>query len=237
MNKIRTCAVVFAVTLVGVPVFASTKPAEKKTADQDAGKLSTDGSAAIHDVSLARLAIFNGQPVSASKYTAQALTALDKAAMDNTAFTKAEFELKTPKGTVQPGSGATPSTTRITWIPIDGSMTLGEDYIETPEKAAGVAKANEQLKHGDHKQAMETLKLADINVSVVLELAPLDATKNGIKKAEELIDKGKYYEANQALKGVEDGFRFDVSDVDSPLKKAASKTANKAAVASAPARK
>jgi hypothetical protein len=123
------------------------------------GKLSKDGYKAMRDVSLARLAIFNGQPAEAKTYTNEAETALEKAKTDETAFTKAESDLKAPSGMVQHGSGATASATPTVWIPVDGSLTLGEDYIETPEKSAGVAKANEMLKEGEHKKAMETLKL------------------------------------------------------------------------------
>jgi hypothetical protein len=75
-------------------------------------------------------------------------------------------------------------------------MTLSEDYVDTPAKSAGVAKANQQFKAGDHKSAMETLKLADINVSFVSEIAPV---------------------------GVEDGYRFDVSDVEAGPKATAKK--------------
>jgi hypothetical protein len=110
-------------------------------------------------------------------------------------------------------------------------LTLGEDYIETPEKSAGVAKANELLKKGSHKQAMDTLKLADIDVSFVMEVAPLDKTMSGVKEAAKLIEGGKYYEANQALKGVEDGIRFDVTGVDSTPKKAAKEQAKPTAIA------
>mgnify|MGYP001791965325 CR=1 FL=1 len=67
---------------------------------------------------------------------------------------------------------------------------------------------------------METLKLSEINVSFVMEVAPLDKTISGIDQAAQLIDSGKYYEGNQALKGVEDGLRFDVADVNSSPKKA-----------------
>ncbi|MGA7809878.1 YfdX family protein, partial [Bradyrhizobium sp.] len=95
-------------------------------------------------------------------------------------------------------------------------------------KAASVAKANEQLKTGDHKQAMETLKLSEINVAFVMEVAPLDKTISGIDTAAQLIDSGKYFEGNQALKGVEDDIRFDVADASSGPAKAAS-TSDKAA--------
>lgn len=224
MKKLSICVVAFAISLAGFTAFAQEKTSTQSAADQDAGKLSKDGYAAIRDVSLARLAIFNGDPARAKTYTHEAQTALEKAKTDDTAFTKSESDLKAPAGTTQRGSGGTASTTPTTWIPVDGSMTLGEDYIDTPEKTAGVAKANEQLKKGAHKQAMETLKLANVDVSFVMEVAPFDKTTAGIEKAAKLIDAGKYYEANQALKGVEDGYRFDVTDVDATPKKAASKT-------------
>ena len=143
----------------------------------------------------------------------------------------AQDQYMAPAGTTQRGSSAAASTTPKTWIPVDGSMTLGEDYVDTPEKSSSVAKAKEQFKKGDHKHAMETLKLANIDVSFVLEVAPLDKTLTGIKKAAQLIDTGKYYEANQALKGVEDGFRLDVTDVDSAPKGAANKTPKAATAA------
>ena len=163
-------------------------------------------------------------------FTNEAQTALEKAKSDDTVFTKAEADLKAPAGVTQRGTGTTASTTPTNWIPVNGSMTLGEDYVDTPEKSAGVTKANEQLKKGEHQHAVETLKLANIDVSFVMEVAPLDKTTTEINKAAQLIDAGKYYEANQALKSVEDGLRFDVTSVDSTPKKAAA-TASKAATA------
>jgi len=95
-----------------------------------------------------------------------------------------------------------------------------------PVAVFGFIEANGLLKKGEHKQAMDTLKLANIDVSFVMEVAPLDRTTSGIKEAAKLIEAGKYYEANQALKGVEDGFRFDVRDVDSTPKEAAGETSS-----------
>jgi hypothetical protein len=222
MNDISKCAVVLSITLVALPVFAAAKSTTESTPDKDFGKLSTDGSKVLQDVGLARLAIFNGQVTEAKRYTEEAMTAVEKAKNDDSVFTKAEADLKPPAGMTQPGA-ATASTTPIKWIPMDGSMTLGEDYPATPEKSAGVSKANEQLKKGEHQKAMETLKLANVDVSFMTEVAPLDKTSSGIKQATQLLDSGKYYEANQALKVVEDGFRFDVTDIDSAPKSAANK--------------
>jgi hypothetical protein len=230
MKKISNYAVAaLAIGSCGFTACAQSKVSVQATADQDATKLSKDGYAAIRDVSQARLAIFNGQPSQAKMFTDEAEAAFKKAQKDDSVFTKAESDLNPPAGMIQRGSGKTADTTPTTWVPVDGSMTLSEDYVDTPEKSAGVAKANKQFKAGDHKRAMETLKLANIDVSFVSEVAPFDKTMMGIKKADELIEAGKYYEANQALKSVEDGYRFDVTDVDSAPKGAANKTPKVAA--------
>jgi hypothetical protein len=219
MFKLSTCALALAITIGAPQVFAADMPAGQMAADKDFGKLSIDGSTAIRDVRLARIAIFNGQPDKAKSFISEAQTSIGKAKSDDTVFMKAESDLKAPQGSPQSGS-TTASTTPVKWIPVDGSMTLGEDYIATPEKTAGVAKANEQLKKGQSKEAVETLKLANIDVSYMLEVAPLDKTTNGIAQAEQMIVAGKYYEANQALKGVEDSLRIDIRDYDGTPKKA-----------------
>ena len=208
--------------------------AAPQDANKELGKLSADGRKAFQDVHLARLAIFDGQVDQARKYVDEAKASITKAKTDDTGFVKAEASLKPPAGMSQrsatqgAGDKQTQSTTPTAWLPVDGGLTLGEDFVATPAKVAGVAKANDQLKKGDHKQAMETLKLAEINVAFVMEVAPLDKTISGIDSAAQLIDSGKYYEGNQALKGVEDGVRFDVADANSGPEKA-SNTPDKAA--------
>ena len=213
----------------------ATQPmAATQSANKELGKLSADGRKAFQDVRLARLAIFDGQTDQAKKYADEAKASITKAKTDDTAFMKAEAALKPPAGVSQrsaregAGDKPTQSTTPTAWLPVDGGLTLGEDFVATPAKAAGVAKANDQLKKGDHKQAMETLKLAEINVALVMEVAPLDKTISAIDSAAQLIDSGKYYEGNQALKGVEDGIRYDVADANSGPEKANS-TSDKAA--------
>ena len=213
----------------------TTQPtAVTQDANKELGKLSADGRKAFHDVRLARLAIFDGQTDQAKKYVDEAKASIAKAKTDDTAFMKAEAALKPRAGLSQrsatQGADDKPmqSTTPTAWLPVDGGLTLGEDFVATPAKAAGVAKANDQLKKGSHKQAMETLKLSEINVAFVMEVAPLDKTISGIDTAAQLIDSGKYYEGNQALKGVEDGVRVDVADVNLGPKRASS-TSDKAA--------
>jgi hypothetical protein len=56
---------------------------------------------------------------------------------------------------------------------------------------------------------METLKLNDVDVSFVEQVAPLDATLKGVQQAASLLSQNHYFAANQALKGVDDGVRID----------------------------
>lgn len=191
-------------------------PPGQQAADRDFGKLSGDGMKAFADLRAARLAIFNGETDKAKTLAQDAQAALGKAKTDDTVFTKAESDLKPHSGAAQDGTAkAAPSTTPVAWIPVDGVMTLGENYVETPDKAAGVAKADSQLKSGDSKKALETLKLSNVDVSFVEEVAPLAATVEGVDKAVQLLGQGHYFQANQALKSVQDGTRFEDVALDS----------------------
>ncbi len=216
MTVARVCAfALVAATTIGCAALAAEdapKPVSpgQQAADNDFGKLSSDGMKAFGDLRMARLAIFNGETDKAKTLAQDAQTSLGKAKTDDTVFMKAESDLKPHPGAGQDGTAkAAPSTTPVAWIPVDGVMTLGENYVETPRKAAGVAKADAQLKGGDSKKAMETLKLSNVDVNFVEEVAPLAATISGVDKAVQLLDQGHYFEANQALKSVQDGTRFE----------------------------
>jgi hypothetical protein len=187
--------------------------AAQQAADKDFGRVSTDGFNAMHDVSMARWAIFNGDTNDAKQDLMNATSSLQKAQNDDAVFMKAESELKAPPGMTQPNPNHTqPNTTAVKWLPVDGAMAIGEDYTASPAKSAGVTKANAQLKQGDHAGAMETLRLAGVNVTFDEAVAPLDQTIKGVNTAETLLDQGEFYEANQALKGVQDGIRYDIAD-------------------------
>lgn len=122
------------------------------------------------------------------------------------------------------------SKDKVAWVPVDAQMTLGEDFVATPEKASAVTEANKSLAKGDQKRAIETLKLAHVDVQFVMAVLPLDKTTADVNQAASLIGQGKYYEANAVLKTAEDGMRFDVIDaVGLPQKAAATTTSAKPA--------
>ena len=223
-------AAALAVILAGGPALAAdTMSPAQQSADKDFGKLSKDRIKAFRDIRDARMMIFQGDVAGAKKDIGQASDELQTAKSDDTAFDKAESDIKPPTGMTQTRSAGT-STTPVTWLPVDGAMTLGENYVATPDKDKSVAAANAKLKSGDHKAALDTLRLADVDVNFVAELAPLQATMNGVAKARQLADAGHYFQANQALKAVEDGVRFDdESFVAAPKAKAANGESDSAA--------
>jgi hypothetical protein len=208
--------------LIALPAYAAsnsgqtTEPAQaskadntQTAADRDFGKYSQDGSKAFDDIDTARIAIFDGDTAKAKQSIQDAQAMLTRAKSDDSVFMKAESELKVPAGTTQRGPNTAPSTTRVAWLPIGGAMALDEDFAANANKKSGVDKADEQIKQGNTKAAMDTLKLHDVNLTFVEDVVPLESTISGVQQAETLISQGHYFAANQALKTVEDGVRTD----------------------------
>lgn len=194
------------------------QPGEKAVL-KDVGKLSTDGRDAFRDLHEARLAIFNADPADAKSLIDKAKTAIEKAKTDDASYMKAEakFEpkLNPPAKAGGTKANATDDTSKeVAWLPIDGQLALGEDFVATPEKTEALGKANKSVQSGDQAAALQTLKLADIDVDFTMAVLPLDKTASDIETAAKLIDGGQYYEANAVLKQTEERIRFDSLDVD-----------------------
>lgn len=245
MNKTRTFATFLAATslLSGValandaakPATAPPMSAAQQAADKDVGKLSKDGAQAFRDLHLARIAIFDADPTLAKTLIGKAQASLAKAKTDESVYTKAEADLRSPnkhaamakdaeakasdaktadiKTADAKSSEMKASTQPTAWLPVDGQLTLGEDFVATPTKAAAVATANKSLEKGDRKSAIDQLKLAGVDMNFVLAVVPLNQTTTEVDQAASLIGQGKYYEGNALLKKVEDGVRFDVVNV------------------------
>ena len=241
MTRLHTLAVALAAStaLSGIALAADQPAAPaaphetsaQKAADKAVGKLSADGAQAFRDMHMARVAIFNADPSQAKSLIAKAQAELSKAKGDESVFVKTEADLKAPAAmsanaskakmdTNNPTNGAD-KTQKIAWLPVDGQLSLGEDFVATPQKAAAVSDANKTLATGDQKGAVDKLKLAGIDVNYTMAVIPLVKTTSDVDQAAQLIDQGKYYEANATLKQAEDAMRFDMVDaVDVPQKMA-----------------
>ncbi|NEU14436.1 YfdX family protein [Methylobacterium sp. BTF04] len=216
---------------------ATTSSMLHETAIQkDVSKLSVDGAKGFQDLHQARLAIFDADPARAKTLIAQSQAALAKAKTDESVFTKAEAELKSPpvgkemamKNAKEMSNEITKADmkTPIAWLPVDGQLLLDEDFVATPQKAAAVSDANKNLEKGDRKGAVEKLKLGGVSVNFTMAIVPLVKTTSDVDQAAKLLDQGKYYEANSVLKQAEDGLRFDVIDVTTLPQKSSANSAD-----------
>ncbi|MEE7505545.1 YfdX family protein [Methylobacterium mesophilicum] len=241
-------------TILGGTAFAAEQAAQhngtqmsasQAAVDKDVGKLSKDGAQGFRDLQLTRLAIFEANPGQAKDMIAKAQAAFAKAKTDDAVFTKAEADLKSPadmaahkatapsdKADAKAGAKAdskTASTEQVAWVPVDAQLTLGDDFVATPAKASAVTEANKNLAQGDQKGALEKLKLAHVDVNFTMAVLPLNKTITDVDQAATLINQGKYYEANAALKSAQDNMRFDVIDAVAVPQKATAATADKGA--------
>ena len=106
---------------------------------------------------------------------------------------------------------------KVEWLPVDASITIDEDFTANPDKQAAVADANKSLSSGDRQASIEKLKLSGVNVNVEVLAVPLNDTIAKVQQAANMINDGKYYEASQLIKEVQDSARSDVMDFNGKL--------------------
>jgi hypothetical protein len=113
------------------------------------------------------------------------------------------------------GSPETSSTKReAVSVPVDGQLMIADDFVMTPEKKAHVDKANESLKSGSHTKAIEELRLGDIDVNYTRLWMPMASSRERLEQAIRLTRDGKFYEANLALKAIEDNLFVDSVNIN-----------------------
>jgi hypothetical protein len=178
-------------------------------------KFSQDGNDAIRAISAARVAIFNGDPKLASDMIAKAKTAVAKAEQE-----APTYSLKVTTSVEGKTLGTESETEKPEMVPVDGQLTLADDFVPTPEKQKHIAAANEHFKNGKSKEALEELRLGEVEVMYNRIWMPLASTSKHIEQAMKLMDEHKYYEANLALKAIGDSLTVDsVKLTETPKKK------------------
>ena len=182
--------------------------ATNEAAEKDVVKVSKDTLMSMHDIHAARLAIFNGEPERAGTYADAAATRIAAAQKD---VDKYALDIKAPKAD-------------DSYVPFDASLTVLHEFEPTAEKAKHIVKANEHLHKGKTKEAIDELKLAEIDVAVTTSMIPVKFAKEHIDEAAKLIGERKYYEANLALKAVDDAMVVETYAIDAvPKTKAKAK--------------
>lgn len=212
MCKLSVTLVGAALLVIGISgAWGANDSSATQAVEKDFGKLSEDGVSAFNDIHLARIDLFNGKTNEAAKLVSDALASLLQAKRVNAAFMKAESELHPPPQAPVPGDH-TRSATPIAWLPIDGEISTDETYKLAPEKAAAVVDANKSLEKGDGAKALETIRVAAVDVNYIAALAPLEQSIVQVTQADRLMASHDYYGAGQALRVAEAGIRYDEID-------------------------
>jgi len=206
--------VVFVVVSFGLVMAGGVAMAKESKSDKILEQVSKEGFTAMQDVRFARVAIFDDHPKVAEKYLNEAkkkLAAAEKEAPELTVTVRSEQTV----GDETISKHETAQTSDF--VPIDARLVLSEDFVPTPEKKAKIKEANEHLKKGDRTKAVEVLRAADIGISVTRVLMPLKLTIDHVDGAIAMFNDHKYYEANLALKGAQDGLIMDTVLLYAPV--------------------
>jgi hypothetical protein len=190
---------------VSVPDAASAKEqTANKATDKEFIKVSEDAQMTMRNVHAARLAIYNGMTDQAQTYVDAAVARVEATMKD---ANKYAVNTKAPHD-------------NDVYVPFDSSLAVADDFVPNPAKMKHIAKANEHLRKGEKKEALEVLKLGDVDVSIGTELVPVKLAKQHIDEAAKLVDEGKYYDANLVLKSVEDAVVVETVALDAAPNKA-----------------
>lgn len=210
-------------TAAAKPAAATDKAAPTKTdpSTEAIMKFSQDGNDAMREIAAARVAVFNANPKGAMDMLNKAKASLAKAEAE-----APTFAIKTTVSVEGKKVGTTSDNETAKSVPVDGQLVLSDDFVPTPEKLAHINKANEHFKKGEKKEAMDELRLGEIDVMYNRAWLPLASTAKHLDQARKLMDEHKYYEANLALKAIGDSMTVDsVSLTEAPKQAAAKATA------------
>ena len=169
---------------------ASTSSAPASTADETPMlKTMNEALKALNSIQAARVALFNGSPDEALKLTDEAHADLKTAnqSIDDYALKASDAK-----------------NADAAYIPFDTSMALTEGFIPDETDNAALSEASNLFSNGNESDAVETLKLADIDISVSAAMLPAQSSMKHLDEALTQLNEKQYYEANLSLKAVED---------------------------------
>ncbi|MHA3916725.1 YfdX family protein [Halovulum sp. GXIMD14793] len=202
MRKVsKKTAVAFACALAAMPVagaFADNADVDYATQEQML-KTADDALAAMTQVRAARIDILENRIDDAQTAVADATRSLAKAEADIGALGVNGFGNSNPD---------------VEYLPFDMSMTLMENYKATEENKLALQRAYGLFESAEPDEAIEVLRVAEIDVEVSAALMPAQQSMMHLQDAAALLSEGKYFEANLALKQVEDGIVVDVFEID-----------------------
>lgn len=186
-----TLAGVLAVSSLGMIGAAVADPAPAANYPTQTGmiKVADTARTAISSAHGARVAIFDNKIDQAKTLLDDAIKSLSTSDADLTKLMVAATD----------EAGATPE-----FLPIDTSMSMAEGFKPDDAASTALQKAKSQFDAKQNDEALDTLRVAKIDMTIQIALLPAGPTVKELKDAKALLDEGKYFETNLALKAIED---------------------------------
>lgn len=147
-------------------------------------------------VHAARLAIFDDRIDEAKSLIAEARTAL--------AAAEGSLLIADPE---QAGADKT-------FLPFDMSMALTEGFTPTEKSRAALEQAAGLMQSQQRDEAVNVLRLAEIEINVQAALLPADQSMKRLDDATAALEKGEFHTANLALKEIEDSIILRTFSMD-----------------------
>lgn len=196
---IATLALVALMSSTSVAVHAATSPTPAYQTQSGMLKTADEALTAVTRARAARLALFENDIEAAKGRLAEA----------RAGFLDAEKKLSglTIGDTEDPTNAAR-------YLPFDMSMALTESFNATEENKQALEKAQGLMQTGSADDAIEVLRLASIDVNISVALLPIAEASEQLEKAQTFIDEGKYFDANVALKAMEDSIVVRTFSID-----------------------
>ncbi|MBX3679525.1 MAG: YfdX family protein [Rhodocyclaceae bacterium] len=198
------------------PAAVQQAPAPKVTATSSEAdalmKFSQAGRDTIDSVRLARRELFDGKTDLAMQDMKLAQKSLLVAKAEAPSF--ASTTVVSVQGKVI-GKDASNVTADI--VPVGGDLVLADQFKPAPKHVPILEKARELFGKGDRKGAVDTLTKGKVEVSYLRQWMPIASSGKLIDQAISLSGDHKYYEANLALKAVEDGLQHDSVSFVEPM--------------------
>ncbi len=153
-------------------------------------KASDEGLQVLDKIHQARAELYDGQEDAAAKLLGEASTALGQAKGD----LKQMLVADTKSGSDQP-----------VYLPVDVQIGYGETFVPDDRSRQTLSEAGQQLQSDQPDKALETLRLADLDMQVIAAMMPLDQTSAHLADAQKAIGSGDTNSAQQSLAALEEG--------------------------------
>lgn len=186
----------------------ATAPANKPEADAML-RFSQAGRTAIDNIKVARIHLNDGKTDLAMGELKEAQSALMTAKAEAPTFVDQTKVMVQGKQVGQESAKVTADL-----VPVGSDIVLADNFKLSEKHRPFLSKAKDFLSRGNQKSAVETLKQGEIDIAVSRVWMPLSNTERQLDKAISLAAKKDYYNANLALKAIEDGLQVDIASYD-----------------------